>query len=195
MLVSVLMKIIALIFVLSSPLIYAEKPREQHIGLDAHVHGLSELTLAMEGKTLEIELKSPAMNLLGFEHKASKKNDIAAVENTLSLLGKPDSLFSFSGGRCSVKGSSIDVSAVLDSDHKLHKDEAEADDYEHEEGHSEISASYQFSCDSLVTLSAITVKLFDIFPGIQQIRAMWITEKQQAGKTLDADNRIINLRR
>lgn len=194
MLVSVPIKIIALILILASPLIYADKFIEQHISLDAHVHGLSELTLVMEGENLEIQLQSPAMNLLGFEHKASRKNDIAAVDKVRSLLSKPDSLFLFSEGACSVTDSSIDVSGVLESDHKLHDDEAEADDHQHEEGHSEITASYQFSCESMATLSSITVKLFDIFPGIQQIRAMWITDKQQAGKTLDAESRIINLR-
>ncbi len=195
MLVSAPIKIIALIFFLTSPLIYADKLQEQHISLDAHVHGLSELTLAMEGKTLQIQLKSPAMNLLGFEHKASRKNDIAAVENALSLLGNPDSLFLFSEGDCSVNDTSIDVSGVLDSEHDLHKDEAETDGHEHQDRHSEIIASYHYSCESKATLSSITVKLFDIFTGIQQIRTMWITEKQQGGLTLNTENRTIYLKR
>ena len=41
--------------------------------LVAHVHGLSELAIAMEGEKLEIQFTSPAMNLVGFEHQASSR--------------------------------------------------------------------------------------------------------------------------
>ncbi len=44
----------------------------------------------MEGKSLEIQLTSPAMNLVGFEHKANDPKDIAAVENATSLLREHD---------------------------------------------------------------------------------------------------------
>jgi len=155
----------------------------------------------MEGEKLEIQLKSPAMNLLGFEHKARTKNDIAAVENADALLGKPDSLFSFSGGRCHLTNSSVDLSGVSYSGHDVHEDEAETHGHEHEDNHaerkshSEIIASYHYYCKSLATLSSITVALFDVFPGIHQVHALWISEKQQGRKSLDAENRIINLKR
>lgn len=77
----------------------AHLPEKGTIRLDTHVHGLSELTIAMEGKSLEIQLTSPAMNLVGFEHKASSKKDNAAVENATSLLREYDSHFLLSGGR------------------------------------------------------------------------------------------------
>ncbi len=198
MLVSAPIKFIAIIFFFTSPLIYAEKPQEQHVSHVAHVHGLSELTLEMEGEKLEIQLQSPAMNLLGFEHKARTKNDIAAVEHAQSQLSNPDSLFLFSEGHCSVTDTAIDVSAVLDSEHDRHKDDEdkiETDDHEHEDRHSEIIASYHYRCESTATLSAITVNLFEIFSGIQQVKTLWITEKQQGGLTLNAENRIINLKR
>ena len=69
---------------------YAEKSAES---LDAHVHGLSELTIAMDAKTIELQLISPAMNLVGFEYKASSKHDIAAVKQAELLLEQQDSLF------------------------------------------------------------------------------------------------------
>ena len=197
MLISALIKILGLILFLASQVLYADTPKMHHTSLDAHVHGLSELTLAMEGNTLEIQLKSPAMNLLGFEHKARTKNDFIAVENAVALLGKSDSLFSFSGGRCHLTNSSVDVSGVSDSGLDVHANEAEAHDHEHEdsfserESHSEIIASYDYRCESLATLSSMTVALFDVFPGIHQVHALWVTEKQQGGKTLDAKNRII----
>lgn len=197
MLISALIKIFGLIFFLASQVLYADRPQMHHTRLDAHVHGLSELTLAMEGNRLEIQLKSPAMNLLGFEHKARTKNDFATVENAVALLGKPELLLSFTGGRCHLTHSSVDVSGISDSGHDVHEDEAHGheheDSFSERESHSEIIASYDYRCESLATLSSMTVALFDVFPGIHQVHALWITEKQQGGKTLDAENRIINL--
>ena len=45
---------------------------EQAIALGSHVHGLAGLNIAMEGKTLEIQLISPAMNLLALCSKPSR---------------------------------------------------------------------------------------------------------------------------
>jgi len=120
MLISAVIKISGLILILASQALYADTPQMYHASLDGHVHGLSERTLAMEGNTLEIQQKYPAMNLLGFEHKARTKNDFTAVENAVALLGKPDPLFSFSGGRCHLTNASVDVPGVSDSGYAVH---------------------------------------------------------------------------
>ena len=44
--------------------------------LEAHVHGMSDLTIAVEGGEIEIEFESPAMNIVGFEYKAQSARDI-----------------------------------------------------------------------------------------------------------------------
>ncbi|MFT6692730.1 MAG: hypothetical protein ACJAXH_003270, partial [Colwellia sp.] len=48
--------------------------------LEPHVHGLSELTMTIEKQTLEIEVTSPAINIVGFEHRAKTKKSIALVQ-------------------------------------------------------------------------------------------------------------------
>jgi len=42
----------------------------------AHLHGHAELTLALEGRALEINLASPAANIVGFEHKATSSEQL-----------------------------------------------------------------------------------------------------------------------
>ncbi|MGB1290473.1 MAG: ZrgA family zinc uptake protein, partial [Porticoccaceae bacterium] len=51
-------------------LVNATFAEQKAASLDAHVHGLSQLTIAVEGETVELEFSSPAMNLVGFEHRA-----------------------------------------------------------------------------------------------------------------------------
>lgn len=109
---------------------YAEKSTES---LDAHVHGLSELTIAMDTKTIELQLISPAMNLVGFEYKASSKQDIAAVKQAELLLEQQDSLFLIAGGDCEHLSTSIDSDGLLKAG--AHEDQEKHDDHHDHEKH------------------------------------------------------------
>jgi hypothetical protein len=115
---------------------YAEKSAES---LDAHVHGLSELTIAMDAKTIELQLISPAMNLVGFEHKASSKQDIAAVKQAELILGQHNSLFLIAGGDCEHLSTSIDSDDLLESDnhHDDHDDHEKHDDHDDHDKHND----------------------------------------------------------
>ena len=109
---------------------YAEKSPES---LDAHVHGLSELTIAMDTKSIELQLISPAMNLVGFEYKASSKQDIAAVKQVELLLEQQDSLFLIAGGDCEHLSTSIDSDGLLEPG--AHEDQEKHDDHHDHEKH------------------------------------------------------------
>ena len=65
--------------------------------LDAHVHGVAELTIAIEGKSLEVQFASPAMNLVGFEHKATSAEQMATVKKVETQLNESDALFVITG--------------------------------------------------------------------------------------------------
>jgi hypothetical protein len=196
---------------------YAEKSAES---LDAHVHGLSELTIAMDAKTIELQLISPAMNLVGFEHKASSKQDIAAVKQAELILGQQDLLFLIAGGGCQHLSTSIDSGDLLESDnhhdghddhddhekhddhddhekHDDHDDHGKHDDHsEHDQGdtHSEMVASYSYSCKDTSKLSSIKVALFASFPGVHKINTLWVTPSKQGSNSLSAKNSTINFK-
>ena len=198
---------------------YAEKSTES---LDAHVHGLSELTIAMDTKTIELQLISPAMNLVGFEYKASSKQDIAAVKQAELLLEQQDSLFLIAGGDCEHLSTSIDSDGLLKAgahedqekhdDHHDHEKHDDHDDHEkhddhddhgkhddhseHDQGetHSEMFASYSFTCKDTSKLSSIKVALFASFPGIHKVNTLWVTPSKQGSSMLSAKNSTINLK-
>ena len=167
--------------------------------LEAHVHGLSELTVALDNDAVEIQLTSPAMNLVGFEHRATSKKDIAAVENAESILRKHKALFSFSGSVCKHLETAIDTSTLIaidDHQHESHMDEHHHGhkDHDEDESHSEIVANYKYSCKDASKLSSIEVALFDYFRGIHEIHAMWVVHSQQGSKELTANNTVVQFR-
>ena len=171
--------------------------------LEAHMHGLSELTIAMENQTLEIQLISPAINLIGFEHKARTKEEIAAVSDVLDQLRDHKTLFAFSGANCSHVETSIDVASLIDTDnhknstkHDEHDDEHDDDHEEHAENnsHSNIIANYQLFCENKPSLASITVDLFDAFPATHKIQVMWVVQTRQGAVTLTANKRKIEFK-
>lgn len=187
---------------------------EQAIALGSHVHGLAELNIAMEGKTLEIQLISPAMNLLGFEHKASSKEERAAVEHGESQLHNHEALFLLSNEQCVHTMTTVDVSDLIErtessaSDQDEHDghDESEHDGHDEDESehhhknhaeadkHSDVTATYQYRCENTTSLSSITVNVFDSFSGIHNLDVMWISTSHQGGVTLTSKNRTIKLK-
>ena len=187
---------------------------EQAIALGSHVHGLAGLNIAMEGKTLEIQLISPAMNLLGFEHKASSKEERAAVEHGESQLHNHEALFLLSNEQCVHTMTTVDVSDLIErtessaSDQDEHDghDESEHDGHDEDESehhhknhaeadkHSDVTATYQYRCENTTSLSSITVNVFDSFSGIHNLDVMWISTSNQGGVTLTSKNRTIKLK-
>ena len=104
--------------------------------LGAHVHGLSELTVVTEGHSLEIQLISPAMDLVGFEHRASTPAHVKAVEQAALALRQHSRVFLLSGGNCKHVNTSIDVSKLIDADNHKHNQQSEGNhhkDHAHKE--------------------------------------------------------------
>lgn len=161
----------------------------------AHIHGLVVLTLAYESDTLEIQLESPAESLLGFEHKALQSKEKKVVEETQNLLNSPELLFAIKGANCRTKESSVDLSSFMSRDeHQYHEHESDSKTHSEKE-HKEISASYLFSCEDGENLNAVSVNLFKLFPRIEKISAVWITESAQGAEMLNSKKSSISLRK
>src|SRR5690606_21837304 len=69
---------------------------DEHASLGSHEHGVAQLDAALEGNVLEIELRSPAINLLGFEHAANSAEDKRKVADARAQLEQPNRLFGLS---------------------------------------------------------------------------------------------------
>lgn len=171
----------------------------------AHIHGVATVTLAIEGKMLEMLIESPADGLVGFEHKASSKKEKQAVNQAEKLLKSPQLLFSFKGTSCQSEEVNVDLSKLIQDEHDhheekhAHKHEHEHEneshsDNQHESEHVEISATYLLSCDKAASLESVSIELLKLFPRIKKVKAMWITEKSQGAELLDRTKNEISLR-
>ncbi|QOH72804.1 DUF2796 domain-containing protein [Pseudomonas juntendi] len=150
-----------------------------HGTLGAHEHGVAKLNVVLDGNTLELELDSPAMNLVGFEHAASSDADKAKVAAVRQQLEQPLKLF----GLASAAGCKEDQQAL---ESPLFGDAAKADedDDEHEKGHmhSDINAHYQLTCATPEKLTQLDLApLYKAFPATQKINVQLIGPNGQKG--------------
>ena len=157
-----------------------------HGSLGKHEHGVAQLNVALDGKTLELELDSPAMNLVGFEHAASTDADKAAVTKARAQLEKPLELFALPvTAGCSV--ASQELRSPLFGDKApahAHKEKA-GHEHEHEHGHADIHGHYQLSCEKPELLKLLTLaEFFKRFPATQKIQVQLIGPDGQKGADL-----------
>ena len=92
---------------------------------DKHMHGVSELMLALDKGSLEIHFESPAANIVGFEHKARSQEQIKMLNEAKDILDTPDKIFVFIGADCDLQMSEVDIAGLLNetqTEHKEHKE-------------------------------------------------------------------------
>ena len=161
----------------------------EHGSLSAHEHGVGRLNAALDGQTLELELESPAMNLVGFEHSATTDADKAKVAAARAKLENPLALFNLpKAAGCKVATQELESPLFgdkpdADDDH----DEADKDGHEHHHEHSEIQAHYQFSCSAPGALKTLDLaNIFNTFPATQKIQVQLISPSGQQGVEVTA---------
>ncbi|AIS10809.1 zinc-binding protein [Pseudomonas chlororaphis subsp. aurantiaca] len=169
----------------------------EHGSLGAHEHGVARLNAALDGQTLELELESPAMNLVGFEHAASTDADKAKVAAVRAQLEKPLALFSLPpAAGCVVAQQELESPLFGDKpeDHdEDHDDAKNAGGHEHHHEHSEIHAHYQFTCATPGALKSLDLAgVFKTFPATQKIQVQLISPSGQQG--VEATSKVASLK-
>ncbi|MNZ25363.1 hypothetical protein D3C78_425290 [compost metagenome] len=156
----------------------------EHGSLGAHEHGVARLSAALDGKMLELELESPAMNLVGFEHAASSDADKHKVAVTRAQLEKPLELFAIPAeAGCKVVSQELESPLFEEAEHH----HEHAGDHEHE--HSDIHTHYQLECSSPDKLQALDLApLFKQFPATEKVQVQLIGPNGQQGAELTAAN-------
>ena len=142
-------------------------------GLGAHEHGAGDLFVAWSGNAVAIDLISPANNLFGFEYEAETDEDIAIVDDALNYLSG-SAAFAFNDEA----GCSPDDDANIST--------------EAEGTHSEVTASWEFTCENPESLTELDATgLFEQFPRFEDIDAQWASDSGQSAAELSASAPVL----
>ncbi|SED33991.1 DUF2796 domain-containing protein [Pseudomonas marginalis] len=160
----------------------------EHGSLGAHEHGVGRLNAVLDGQAMELELDSPAMNLVGFEHLATSAADKAKVAAARKQLETPLALFNLpKAAGCVISSQELNSPLFGDkpeADHDDDDDDHDAKDgaHEHHHDHSEIHAHYQFTCATPTALGNLDLtQVFKTFPATQKIQVQLIGPSGQQG--------------
>jgi hypothetical protein len=161
---------------------------EHHRQLGAHEHGRGTLNIAVEGDKMTMELEVPGMDIVGFEHAATSRRDMEAVERAKAQLMTPLTLFKLpAAAGCRATETKVKVE-VGEHDHEASEaspggtesSKGPKDAEAQGEGHSEFHAEYTCACASVNNITAIEFGYFRVFPGAEKLDINVITPKGQS---------------
>jgi len=141
-----------------------------HRSVSSHEHGAAQLGLAVEGTSLHVNFISPAANIVGFERLAESLEENEAVAAAVVGLNNPSILFSFEGTTCEVSEVSVHAEGVLPEETDAQEGSNDGD----HEGHAEFEATYVFVCNNTADLTGMSIKFFDVWPGIEEIETVYL---------------------
>lgn len=163
-----------------------------HRSHDAHVHGIAQLNVAVDADSLLVELDSPAMNLVGFEHPPHTDEERAAIAAAREQLADGAALFVPNAEAECVQISSqvkLELGEHDEDGHDKHEADHEDEHDHHADGHGE----WAFTCANPVSLDQLDVRVFEVFPGTESLRVQLITSAGQRGAELTAEQHLLDL--
>ncbi|MCY7316487.1 MAG: DUF2796 domain-containing protein [Rubrivivax sp.] len=155
----------------------------------AHVHGLVKLDVAVQAKTLTVQIQAPLDSLLGFEHRprtAAQKQAADAVlkqMNDGARLIRPPAAALCKAGKVTVESETLQATA------------AAAGTGARDDGHADLDATYEFTCEQPDKLGSIEIGLFEAFKRIQTIEVQVAGANRQSKVTLKRPDKMLRLGR
>lgn len=169
MLHNILPPLLAVAALTAVPTVLAE-----HREHGAHVHGVGQLNVLIDGDLLAIELHTPAMNIVGFEHHPHDSAQRAQLERAIAQLRDGAALFELpAAAGCALESVEV-ASDLLEPGPEPH-------------AHADVEASYHFRCATAAALNGMEARLFRLFPATEKLDVQLVTPQGQRGAVLTPD--------
>ena len=182
---------------------------------EAHEHGHGTLDIVVEGEELVIELRIPAVNVVGFEHAPKDDAEREAVRRALVPFADAASVLVVSAAaECEVEETEAAIGSMVHEDehegdrqgdgdgHDHEKDRDETSGHaEHEESdadadtqaHSELRATYHFHCHAPERLDGIDVRVFEHLRDAEEIEVRVVTPTAQLAMELHPGSTAVEI--
>ncbi|MDR1086238.1 MAG: DUF2796 domain-containing protein [Deltaproteobacteria bacterium] len=187
---------------------------------EAHEHGVAQLNVAVESSQVELDLDSPLINFISFEHPPStpeQKEEVRRLGETLAGYGELFILTPEAGCKASglalssenIEASLLPPGTLADDAHghaeggHVHGDhdgeaghgEHHEAGHDHEDGeheHGDLEGRFVFSCQKPEALKSLEIKLFEKFPSLESINVQLVSDKGQRAASLNSKSPAIN---
>jgi hypothetical protein len=170
----------------------AEKRHHQ-----AHVHGVVEINIAVEGSKADVEFRAPAESVMGFEHEAKSTSDKKKRDAALKTMQtKMDQMVVFDA-KLSCKFSEVKTAVVEEKDEPSKPESAKSahdpKDQKKSGEHREVRANFSVGCAKPLAGSRVTFGVHKVFRSIDQIKVQVLGDAKQSGATINKDKGEVRL--
>jgi hypothetical protein len=157
--------------------------------LGPHLHGEGHLSIAVEGRTLQMELQAPGADIVGFESAPTTPAQRAAIAAATATLSDPIALFGIPAAAACTPGK-VQVSVVEEEE----DEDAQAPSATAAPGlaapapaparptpapskHTEFRVSYELTCGNLPAITGLNFAYFAKFRNAMELRVDLVTAK------------------
>ncbi|MBN8554095.1 MAG: DUF2796 domain-containing protein [Deltaproteobacteria bacterium] len=148
----------------------------------AHVHGVAELSLAIEDKGGVIAFEAPSESIYGFEHAAKTPAEKKARDQAMDKLKNLGKILAFDATLgCKIQVDKIDA-FVTDDD----------DDHGHS-SHGDVHASFKVNCSKPLKNSEVSFSFSNAFSRLNTLKVQIIGDDKQSSVELKKGNGKIKL--
>lgn len=170
----------------------------------SHQHGVATVNVVAEGKSVTIQLETPADSIYGFEHEAKNKKDIEKRDTAVAKLksSAQDMFILDASLKCTL--SSATVEPFVTGEHSSHE-KAEhtqvSNKHPHKEKHhhkkkgthAEVHATFQFGCEKPVSGTSMSFAAQKHFPSLRTLKVQVLSGDKQSGLTVKKDQGTVSL--
>jgi hypothetical protein len=162
----------------------------------AHEHGVAEVGVAVDGKSVQIEFTAPGSAIMGFEHEPKTAADKKKIADAFAKFrSNVASMFVFDQTLgCKLNTVSIELGED-DHDHGDGHANGHSHDADHDHGHSEVRALVDASCSRPVEGSTLRFQVSRYFPEASTLRVQVVGNSFQTGAELKGARNSIKLSR
>jgi hypothetical protein len=161
-------------------------------GHAAHEHGVAEVNIVAEGKTVTVQLEAPSESIYGFEYEAKSAADIKKRDNAVERLrNNAETLFVFDTSLgCKISGTEVKpfVSDSLETKGSKKGSQKTASGT-----HGEVQATFTFQCAKAVAGSTLRFALRSQFASLRTLKVQVLSGENQSGVTLKEENGKVQL--
>ncbi len=146
--------------------------KDKKNSLKAHEHGVGLLNIAQDSNLLVFEFELPGFDVVGFEYKAKKKEDIKKVKQAINVMSKYDNM--------------IEISQ------KAGCKENQSEAFLLEEGnHTEFRSKYILNCFNINNIEEIEIHYFKNFKNSKKLKVKIVSEKETSTLELLSNDNVI----
>ena len=143
--------------------------------LKAHAHGVGILNIAQENNMLVFEFELPGFDVVGFEYKAKKKEDIKKVKQAINTLSDYSNMIEINDeATCEEKSSKVNLLK--------------------EGNHTEFRSKYILTCSNISNITKIKINYFETFSNSKKLNVNIVSKKIAKTYKLFSDNNIIKVK-